>query len=65
MSYFFMIFRVKALEVVCNPFPDEDSKCVLVFSVSSDGDLRAWSFNRDNVSRAHLPLITIIVGMLC
>ncbi|KXJ09813.1 p21-activated protein kinase-interacting protein 1-like [Exaiptasia diaphana] len=40
--------RVKAIEVVCNPFPDEDSKCLLVFSVSSDGDLRAWSFNRDN-----------------
>ena len=32
-----------------DPF-SEDKKCILLLSVSSDGDLRAWSFNRDNVS---------------
>ncbi|KAK3738362.1 hypothetical protein QZH41_014342, partial [Actinostola sp. cb2023] len=46
--------RIKAIEVVHDPFPNEDN-CVLVFSVSSDGDLRAWSFNPENFEEeAHL-----------
>lgn len=32
-----------------DPF-SEDKKRILLLSVSSDGDLRAWSFNPDNVS---------------
>ena len=30
----------------------EDKRQLLLFSVSSDGDLRCWAFNPENVSRS-------------
>ncbi|XP_001630701.2 p21-activated protein kinase-interacting protein 1-like [Nematostella vectensis] len=48
--------RIKALQVVHDPLlGDSKVKCILL-SVSSDGDLRAWSLNPDDLSEQALLL---------